>query len=164
MAAVVRRFRGHFRGERPDGTTSFVAAPYVRASVGPNPYSEPTLFLIDTGADITSLGPSDAFEAYGDEYLDIDFETHPGRTEMSGVGKGPVAAVMEWMYLTLFDSAGAYLTIQAPILIFEPSPRYPGRHGNWRMPSLLGRDVLQHFRLLVDYDLQLVELSRMEED
>ena len=33
-----------------------------------------------------------------------------------------------------------------PILIARPEPAEPGDHGNWRLPSLLGRDFLRHFR------------------
>ncbi len=162
MAAVARRFHGHLRSERPDGSTSRVAAPYIHVAVGLDLDVEPTLFLIDTGADNTSLSPSDAFGVLGEEYLEIDFETHDRRIAISGVGRGSAVAVIEWMQLTLFDTSGFYLTISTPITIFEPMPRYPGRHGNWQMPSLLGRDILQHFRLLVEYDPPIVELSRVE--
>ena len=34
-----------------------------------------------------------------------------------------------------------------PILFARPTPVEPGDHGNWRLPSLLGRDFLRHFRL-----------------
>ena len=49
--------------------------------------------------------------------------------------------------LTLNSVNDEMYRIDMPILIACPTPVNPGDHGNWRLPSLLGRDFLRHFRL-----------------
>ena len=49
--------------------------------------------------------------------------------------------------LTLNSVNDEMYRIAMPILIARPTPTQPGEHGNWRLPSLLGRDFLRYFRL-----------------
>ena len=103
-------------------------------------------FLIDTGADATVLHPTDAKRILGDDLRRIDFNRDPRRTTGEGVG-GAVERVVRDTTLTLRSEDRRLHPIEMPILIARPTPTEPGDHGNWRLPSLLGRDFLRRFRL-----------------
>ena len=76
----------------------------------------------------------------------IDFDHDPRRTPGLGVG-GTADRVVRNATLTLRSEDRRLHPIDMPILIARPTPGEPGDHGNWRLPSLLGRDFLRHFRL-----------------
>ncbi len=103
-------------------------------------------FLIDTGTDATVLHPQDAKRILGDDLRRIDFDRDPRRTIGEGV-VGAVERVVRDAALTLQSEDRRLHPIEMPILIARPIPAEPGEHGNWRLPSLLGRDFLRHFRL-----------------
>ena len=103
-------------------------------------------FLIDTGTDATVLHPTDADRLLDDDLRRIDFERDPFRVAGLGVG-GAVDRVARDVTLNLSSADNDIYTIEMPILIARPTPAEPGEHGNWRLPSLLGRDFLRHFRL-----------------
>ena len=103
-------------------------------------------FLIDTGTDATVLHPTDADRLLGDDLRRIDFDRDLFR--VAGLGVGGVAdRVTRDAVLTLNAVNDELYRIEMPILIAHPTPAEPGEHGNWRLPSLLGRDFLRHFRL-----------------
>ena len=62
-----------------------------------------------------------------------------------GVGVG-VDRVVHDATLTLRSVEDETYPMEMPILIARPALAEPGDHGNWRLPSLLGRDFLRHFR------------------
>ena len=115
--------------------------------------------MIDTGAEITTLGPRDSLTLLGRSYLTIDFSSIPGTREMIGIGQGSSRSFVTPTELTFFADDGSEIRITLGIAITEPVPPDPGAHGNWQMPSLLGRDVLQHFDLSLSYHPPSVALT-----
>jgi len=113
-------------------------AAYIQASV-----SFPRLrlrgflwLLIDTGADVTVLMPRDSIR------LRIDFDTLTNSTESQGIG-GIARAYQETAAISFYDRHYIYSYITS---IEMAAPLAHNSH----IPSLLGRDILQHWRLIVD--------------
>ena len=115
----------------------------VRLSLGGR--SGDLWFLIDTGADATVVHPRDAQRFLGDSLQRIDFGRDPYRAAGLGVGGGADRVVRD-ATLTLRSVDDEVYAMEMPILIARPAPAESGDHGNWRLPSLLGRDFLRHFR------------------
>ena len=120
-------------------------APLIQIAVALEGRSDDIWFLIDTGADATVLHPADAQSLLGDSLHRIDFARDPYRAAGLGVGGG-VDRVVRDATLTLRSVDDETHATEMPILIARPTPAEPGDHGNWRLPSLLGRDFLRHFR------------------
>ena len=120
-------------------------APLIQIAVALEDRSDDIWFLIDTGADATVLHPADAQSLLGDGLHRIDFGSDPYRAAGLGVGGG-VERVVRDATLTLRSVGDETYATEMPILIARPTPAEPGDHGNWRLPSLLGRDFLRHFR------------------
>ena len=121
-------------------------APMILVRVSLGDQAMDVRFLIDTGTDATVLHPADAKRILGDDLRRIDFDHDPHRTTGEGVG-GAVDRVARDATLSLRSEGRRFYLIEMPILIARPTPAEPGDHGNWRLPSLLGRDFLRHFRL-----------------
>ena len=121
-------------------------APLIRIRVSLDGRSKRIPFLIDTGTDATVLHPSDAQRILGDRLQQIDFGRDARHFAGLGVG-GAVDRVVRDATLTLRSEDRRFYPIEMPILIARPTPVEPGDHGNWRLPSLLGRDLLRRFRL-----------------
>jgi hypothetical protein len=118
------------------GSTS--GAPYVEARV-----SFPRLrlrglvsFLVDTGADGTVLMPTDS------KALGIDFRSLREPTTSEGIG-GVAQGFNEMIVLSFSDRRYVY----SYLLQIEISA--PTTH-NYRFPSLLGRDILEQWRMVMD--------------
>ena len=120
-------------------------APLIQIAVALEDRSDDIWFLIDTGADATVLHPADAQSLLGDGLRRIDFGSDPYRAAGLGVGGG-VERVVRDATLMLRSVDDEVYAVEMPILIARPAPAEPGDHGNWRLPSLLGRDFLRHFR------------------
>lgn len=140
------RFRGYVHPIRtlPHAVVSG-GTPLIRITLTSHNRSSDVRFLIDTGADATVLHPNDAYRLLGDELYRIDFERDSRRIAGLGVGGGAERVVRD-ATLTLRSVDGESYSMEMPILIARPEPAEPGDHGNWRLPSLLGRDFLRHFR------------------
>lgn len=101
-------------------------------------------FLVDTGADVTTLMPSDAVR------LGVDFST----LQNPGLSYGAGGAFTE------FTESGHLLVADGPTMLygydvnFALIPPAPDRLGN---PSLLGRDVLNHWKITFDHSNGLVQ-------
>ena len=141
------RFRGFVHPARsfPHSIVSGGAA-QIRVEVALSGRSHDVRFLIDTGTDATVLHPTDAQRILGVDLYAIDFDRDPFRAAGLGVG-GAVDRVVRDATLTLRSEDRRFYLIEMPILIARPTPAEPGDHGNWRLPSLLGRDFLRRFRL-----------------
>lgn len=107
-------------------------------------------FLIDTGADVTVIHPTDAARVLRGDFFALDFLRDTHLVDASGVG-GIAKRVVRDATLHVESTEGDPWQISLPILIAEPVPRAPPDTGNWRLPSLLGRDFLRHFRLELIY-------------
>ena len=141
------RFHGFVHPTRSYGHTIVSGgAPLIRFTVALNDRADDARFLIDTGTDATVLHPTDAHSILGADLYTIDFDHDPRRTTGEGVG-GAAERVVRDAALTLQSEDRRLHPIETPILIARPTPAEPGEHGNWRLPSLLGRDFLRHFRL-----------------
>jgi hypothetical protein len=113
-------------------------APYIQAHV-----SFPRLrlrgllwLLIDTGADVTVLMPRES------KRLNINFHALTNLTESQGVG-GIATAYQEAAAISFYDRHYIYSYIT------KIEVAAPLAHNN-RIPSLLGRDILRQWRLIVD--------------
>ena len=156
---MTRRIPGFHRTHGPHHHPAAPLAPYVNVRVGDADDIPDVDFMIDTGADFTILAPRDAVALFGRAYTAIDFAQLAGGIESISVGRAEARMIMSPMSLRFTDDAGGYLALTLPVAIVEPLPPQPGDHGNWLMPSLLGRDVLQHFDLHLSYHPPSVSLT-----
>jgi hypothetical protein len=112
-----------------------------------------TWFLVDTGADRSLVAPAD-YEKLGYGYA--DFRRFP---EADSVGYGGhITAKTVPAKLLLRDESGAYVQLALEVEVVQP-----GRE-NELLPSILGRDVTDLFRLVVDRSVNLVALVDPEGD
>lgn len=114
------------------------AAPYIQANV-----SLPRLglrgflwFLIDTGADVTVLMPTDSLR------IGVNFGLLTNLTVSQGIG-GMARGYRETAALSFSDRRYTY----SYVLKMELAA--PLAH-NTQLPSLLGRDILAQWRVIVD--------------
>ena len=94
-------------------------------------------FLVDTGADRTLLSYEDAHR------LRVSYANRGNPVRCSGVG-GPVGVFPERAVLIFKGTVGRLLMLELEIGILQ---RVPDAES---IPSLLGRDLLDEFRLVVD--------------
>ena len=127
----------------PTGFAGVPARPFIEVRLhvqGSTPTAIP--FLIDTGADRSVLHPADASQL-GMAPWEIDFSSGP---PISGVGGSmrimPITTRV--IFRTETDQYPRYVWMNSTVYLAEPSEE------NWDMPSLLGRDLLQPFRLVME--------------
>jgi hypothetical protein len=94
-------------------------------------------FLVDTGASLTSISPSDLLSLGLDVLADLPAE--PGPVPLTSVG-GPVTWWLTNAVLAFTHDDGAITQISVPIALVPAL----------RSPSLLGRDILNKGTLLYD--------------
>jgi hypothetical protein len=159
---VTRRVAGYFdEGVSGDQSPSSLA-PFLLVRFGDGTSDQTIAMLIDTGADTTALGPRDALALLGRDYLRMDFDHGPGVVAVRGFGEGDGAALVTPMELWLRDTDGIDFPVLLNVAITKPSPAEPGHDGNWMMPSLLGRDILDRFDLTLSYNPPSVTLTEAE--
>lgn len=115
---------------------------------------EQVSFMIDTGADLTIVAPRRTRALFGAEF-DYDAVPSSRRPTMAGVGPGTVDTIIQRVGLLLTDEDGAVFRLPQTILFAIPRPGVAGR---WRVPSLLGRDLLSRFDFNLSYDPPTVSL------
>ena len=102
-------------------------------------------FLIDTGADDTILHPRDLEQSQRD-LLDTAFDEHPERQWIGGVGGGGYIIPLSARLFFQIEGGRDRAWLDCRVWVAEPTAT------NWRLPSLLGRDLLHLFRLTIDYE------------
>jgi len=122
--------RGYFNSGRP----------YVKGLVYFADFDQerPIQFLIDTGADITTVHPAD--------FLPLNIDTASmGSPDRESIGIGGSAGSWSRSGIVMLpeDDSTTLSVLACDLDLAVPNET------NMRYPSLLGRDVLQHFTLVV---------------
>ena len=140
------RFHGEFRalGAGAPGVES-VAAPTIVIQVELLGRSAAVDFDIDTGSTVTVLSESDASRLLGVEHRLLQFRADTQRIGLRGLAGLTSGTVLE-ARLTLGSEESQY-SLSQQIVIPPPADRIAPQP----FPSLLGRDVLRHFRLELTY-------------
>ena len=147
------RFPGKFSEALiQDGVIVVMPRPHIKVTVSDSIHSKGVNFLIDTGCDQTTLHPFDAYRLWGYELLRWDFEGDQTRKNHAGVS-GLAASVVRDVRLSFSaeDDRIESLSLGCRIDVAQPDDRSDPQFSNWNLPSLLGRDVLAHFRLEMEY-------------
>ena len=136
---------GEFRAE-------FEGAPTVRCWVsfaGAPPKQIP--FLIDTGATRTTLSPSHANVVFPG-YAKLDWRRDPRLSGVRGIG-GTSRIIRRMCAIRFTDDRVGPVYWDGPVDLIEPTA------DGWALPSLLGRDILDNFRLTVSKQESLISLE-----
>ena len=136
---------GEFRADFADAPTiqlrvSVAAAPPVSVR-----------FLIDTGATRTTLSPRHATEVFPG-YADLDWTRDPRLSSVRGIG-GTSRIIRRMCAIRFTDDRVGPVYWDGPVDLIEPTA------DGWALPSLLGRDVLDNFRLTVSKQESLISLE-----
>ena len=107
-------------------------------------------FLVDTGSDSTLIHPEDS-SRLGLDPLARTFDG-AARRRSAGIG-GVVEDYVEPCVLIFQHSDGAWERTELPIAFALPTI------SNQTFPSLLGRDVLRHYRLIHDLPRDILTLE-----
>lgn len=132
--------------------------PVVRVTVSIEGFKESAGgidFVIDTGAQFTTVQPSDAYlwaEIPEDQLSDPAM--WPTTTHGRGIGGLGAFFPMPASYRFQHES-GRIETIVGTIYVAQLTP------DNINMPSLMGWDILRHFRVSLNYAAREVRLSRV---
>ena len=152
--------RGHFQPTRPDLRQYPSNAPFVSGALLYGDEIEEIDLLIDTGADHTVISPQDAFNLLGVETYREIFQRNP-TLRVSGIGAG--SAVQLEVQLFLSDSEGGFASFDHTVIVMGLAVDDSGSPLNWSMPSLLGRDIQEHFRLTISHRPPIIELQRLDD-
>ena len=133
--------------------------PYVDAELSLFGRRGDVRWAIDTGSPYTVLHPEYSDRLLGELLTDLDFETHPQRFDIAGVGASRIRTIIAPATLTFEDDSGELESINMPVLIAEPTTPFRSHQGNWQMPSLLGCDILRSFDLALSYNPPAVTLT-----
>jgi hypothetical protein len=147
--------RGLFDPESPEWPVPRLAA-YPRLLETPeHPATDwyPIVFLVDTGANTSCLHPVDSIHLMS---LPVDFVAgigaHPDAVRYGGIGGG--AAFLRVPAEYRFEDIGSGMTtLRSSIEIAQLTT------ANRAIPSLLGWDVLQHFKVTLDWANRRIELE-----
>lgn len=104
-------------------------------------------FLVDTGADTSIIGPPDAVR------IGVQEDQLTGKAESFGIG-GKLSCSVEPAVLIFRDDSGAAHFYSRTVQIMPLR-----RRDLAALPSLLGRDVLDHWRVTYDPQASLLEID-----
>jgi hypothetical protein len=138
--------RGGFLQSRP-----YIAAVMLPPEVSRHGEALAIWLLVDTGADRSLISPAD-YEKLG--YTYGDFRAYAD-VEPRGYG-GVIRAKAVPAKLLLRDDGGLFLQLAIDVDVVRPDPAVEG------LPSILGRDVTDLFRLIIDRSVNLVALDDPE--
>lgn len=102
-------------------------------------------FLIDTGADCTTISPSDLVS------MGVKSSELVGRTECVGV-RGP-SECFEEPGILLFRDEKHLFTYELNLMVFAPSTKLEG------IPSLLGRDIIHQWEVNYDFPCKRIQIA-----
>ncbi|MCY3920177.1 MAG: hypothetical protein OXG38_10300 [Chloroflexi bacterium] len=105
-------------------------------------------FLIDTGADDTVLQPFDLTWPEASPIAST-FDDHPERRRIEGIGGSVYIVPVSVRLFFRIEDGPDRLWYDCRVWVAEPTD------ADLAMPSLLGRDLLQFFRLTLDYEAAL---------
>lgn len=153
-----RRLIGDFAQAHPEKPL----APYLHvetfADIGRRGWRLP--YLIDTGADRTLLGPGHAAIVFGETEYRLIMSTER-RIRIGGVGTG-ASVVVQPVFLQFKVDVGEPLLLLRDLWVAAEIRDQSGAVLNRHMPSLLGRDILNHFTLTVSPPNGVLELIEEE--
>lgn len=143
------QFSGFFQSELGD-------APYVMAhlKVGDTTYRENIPFMIDTGSSDTSLSMKDLHEI-GLDIKNLKKETGEAYT---ATDKADVYS-LEKAILVFVSSSGRQLKLTFDKIYVMKSKNPKNNHVSFNAPSLLGRNAIYKFSLLVDKRKDKIDLD-----
>lgn len=135
-------------------------APFLNANVTFDDNEVPVDLLIDTGAEVTVLFPSDASRLFGNErYARLPVEYPEDLVPISGVG---ASAAVELELTVAFPALqGNAVVVRFPVLIMPAPSQQQTLRQPVALPSLLGRDILNRFVLLLNPATDTVELTEL---
>lgn len=115
-------------------------------------------FLIDTGADITVLSAEDATKVFGSEaYRRLGDLFPDNRISVTGIGVGDAVELPLTLVFRAPDDRP--FVFRERILVTATPPELLATVS---IPSLLGRDILNRFILLLNPEAGLVELTELD--
>lgn len=113
-------------------------------------------FVLDTGSTTSCLHPVDAINALGIPLADLERPAAWPRAERNqGVGGAGIYYPVPADYFFKRDGR-PYLVIRGVVRIAQPTPN------NQDLPSILGWDVLERFRLVIERAAGRVELHELD--
>jgi hypothetical protein len=120
-------------------------------------------FLVDTGAMMSCVHPSDATLVLGIDSLQLQDPSRWGKHRPAqGIGGGSLDFLMPAAFAMLQDNRAGVDLFEQEIAIAQSLPGV-----NDELPSLLGWDILERYRLLADWgrrELKLILPTEQEDE
>ncbi len=146
--------RGFFHPDRPDTPTPFIGAVVWIPSLFPD--WRAMSFLVDTGAERTTIHPTDAMERLRIPRSTLERPPREWGTPGHAGGVGGSHLYYEIpAALGLYTDDGNADIRRIDVLVAPLSPE------NRNLPSLLGWDVLRNFELTTNWPKRLVRLEQV---
>jgi hypothetical protein len=139
-------------------------APFVSASIEYDGRDFPIDFLIDTGSDITSVMPHDAYRFLGDSYFLLNAIQDEQSLRIEGVGESAYVAIPIDAIVRLEDHLSNDVPVPKTLWIAEPPTQEYSLQGSWTLPSILGRDAIRPGDFQLSYIDNTVTLIRPDDE